>query len=67
MEVEITRGIFDSEAEEEDQTLYLQVKVIDTGVGIKKDQLDKLFKSFGYIDDGLMLNNKGIGLGLNIS
>ena len=68
MEVEITRGLFDSEPEEEEnKILYLQIKVIDTGVGIKKDQLDKLFKSFGYIDDGLMLNNKGIGLGLNIS
>ena len=37
MEFEITRGIFDSEVEEEDNTLYLQVKVTDTGVGIKKD------------------------------
>ena len=29
--------------------------------------LGKLFKSFGYIDDGLNLNTKGIGLGLNIT
>ena len=29
--------------------------------------MSKLFKSFGYIDDGKNLNSKGIGLGLNIS
>ena len=29
--------------------------------------IGKLFKSFGYIDDGQQLNTKGIGLGLNIS
>ena len=51
----------------EDNLLYLEVKVIDTGLGIKEDQLNKLFKSFGYIDDGKQLNTKGIGLGLNIS
>ena len=29
--------------------------------------MSKLFKTFGYIDDGKQLNQKGIGLGLNIS
>ena len=29
--------------------------------------MGKLFKTFGYIDDGKKLNSKGIGLGLNIS
>ena len=47
--------------------LYLQIKVTDTGIGIKEDQISKLFKCFGYIDDGKKLNIKGIGLGLNIS
>ena len=47
--------------------MYLQVKVTDTGIGIKKEMIGKLFKSFGYIDDGQQLNTKGIGLGLNIS
>ena len=40
---------------------------MDTGIGIKDEQKGKLFKSFGYIDDGLKLNVKGIGLGLSIS
>ena len=29
--------------------------------------MHKLFKSFGYIDDGKSMNTQGIGLGLNIS
>ena len=29
--------------------------------------MSKLFKAFGYIDDGSQLNTQGIGLGLNIS
>ena len=52
MEVEITRQLFDSEDIDEIDNLYLLVKVIDTGIGIKEEMLGKLFKSFGYIDDG---------------
>ena len=67
--VEITRRIFDpNEIEMENQDgLFLQVTVIDTGAGIKENQIGKLFGAFGYIDDGKELNTKGIGLGLNIS
>ena len=50
--VEITRGIFDKDDKLENDGLFLQVKVIDTGEGIKENQIDKLFKTFGYIDDG---------------
>ena len=67
-EVEITNGLFDDkEVYIEESELFLQVKCQDTGIGIKEDQMNKLFKSFGYIDDGKKLNTKGIGLGLNIS
>ena len=45
----------------------LQVSVIDTGIGIKKENMEKLFKLFGFIDTTKELNTKGIGLGLNIS
>ena len=52
--VEITRGIFDpNELEIESQDgLFLQVTVIDTGAGIKANQIEKLFGAFAYIDDG---------------
>ena len=30
---------------------YLEVQVVDTGVGIKDEDKPKLFKMFGYIQD----------------
>lgn len=52
---------------EHDEEQYLQVKVIDTGVGIPYEQQDKLFKLFGFVKDTQALNTNGIGLGLCIS
>ena len=45
----------------------LQIQVIDTGTGIKKDDQDKLFKLFGFLDATKDQNTKGVGLGLHIS
>ena len=45
----------------------LELSVIDTGVGIKNADKEKLFKMFGYIEDSNQMNVHGIGLGLNIS
>ncbi|MCZ7602904.1 MAG: ATP-binding protein [Melioribacteraceae bacterium] len=42
-------------------------KIIDTGIGIKPDDLEKLFKPFIQIDTGLTRNHEGTGLGLSIS
>jgi len=41
--------------------------VIDTGIGIKEEDQDKLFKLFGFLDSSKELNTKGVGLGLHIS
>ena len=41
--------------------------MIDTGVGIKREEQNKLFTMFGYINDSNMMNIHGIGLGLNLS
>lgn len=41
--------------------------VEDTGNGIGEENLTKLFKLFGKLDDDLKLNNNGTGLGLNIT
>lgn len=38
----------------------------DSGVGIAKENLDKLFKPFAMLDDPKNLNSNGVGLGLNI-
>lgn len=45
----------------------LQCKVTDTGIGIKKQDLDKLFISFHQVDTHYNHSKEGTGLGLAIS
>ncbi len=47
----------------------IRFTIRDTGIGIKKEDLDKLFKEFGRIrnKDDEILNEKGVGLGLVLS
>ena len=47
------------------QCFKIQIK--DSGVGIKKEDIGKLFKMFGFLQSKNDLNPKGIGLGLHIS
>lgn len=42
-------------------------KISDTGIGIADEDMDKLFKPFSQIDNGLTRNHEGTGLGLSIS
>lgn len=42
-------------------------QIIDTGIGIKEEDLDKLFKPFSQVDIGITRNHEGTGLGLSIS
>lgn len=43
---------------------YLTTEIKDTGVGIKKEDLDKLFIEFSQIDSSYTKENDGTGLGL---
>ena len=49
------------------QSNHLVVRVIDTGLGIEENQIQKLFKPFIQIDSGIARKHEGTGLGLSIS
>ena len=44
-----------------------EISVIDTGVGIKEEDMDKLFVPFQQVDASLMKKSDGTGLGLYLS
>lgn len=46
---------------------HLRVSVRDTGIGIRQEDLDKLFQPFRQIETGLSRQYEGTGLGLSIS
>ena len=52
----------------EDQSHYIKFKleISDTGCGIKKENLRKLFMDFGKLDEHSKKNAQGTGLGLSI-
>ncbi len=47
--------------------VYLDVSVADTGMGIRKEDMEKLFSKFERIDEKRNRNIEGTGLGLNIT
>ncbi|MDE6845738.1 MAG: PocR ligand-binding domain-containing protein [Lachnospiraceae bacterium] len=47
--------------------IRLQITVEDTGIGIKKEDMNKLFQSFQQVDSKRNRNIEGTGLGLAIS
>lgn len=42
------------------------MKIIDTGVGIHRENLDQLFLNFGSLTEHQKINSQGTGLGLSI-
>lgn len=47
--------------------ILLKISVIDTGIGIKKEDLSKIFESFQQVDSKRNRNVEGTGLGLAIT
>jgi len=43
------------------------VSVTDTGVGLEKNQLDKIFKEFYQVEDYMTRHHGGLGIGLSIT
>jgi signal transduction histidine kinase/CheY-like chemotaxis protein len=52
-------------AEGKERRILFEVR--DTGIGIPKDRMDRLFKSFSQVDPSLSRKHGGTGLGLVIS
>jgi signal transduction histidine kinase len=45
----------------------ISLSVCDTGIGIRPEQIEKIFKPFSQVDTGLTRKYEGTGLGLSIS
>ena len=53
--------------EKTDEQILLVITVRDTGIGIKEEDLGKLFESFTRIEEKRNRNIEGTGLGLNLT
>ena len=51
----------------DDENILLKVSITDTGIGIKPEDMKKLFNSFQQVDSKRNRNIEGTGLGLAIS
>lgn len=50
-----------------DNLILMRASIIDTGIGIKKEDFDKIFDSFQQVDSKRNRNIEGTGLGLAIT
>ena len=46
---------------------YVKISVTDTGIGIKEENIPKIFEKFSQIENSLTRNIGGVGLGLPIT
>jgi signal transduction histidine kinase len=65
--ITITSGLSQSAVKPGESPLYIEICVEDTGIGIKEDDIHKIFGKFVQLDFALMRQYQGTGLGLSIA
>lgn len=50
-----------------DEVDYFTFKITDTGIGMRKEDIDMAFQTFGQVDSGLDRRYEGTGLGLPLT
>lgn len=63
----IKDGTFDSDTQSEDPVCSLTFQVRDTGIGIRQEDIAKLFAEFERIEEERNRNIEGTGLGMSIT
>jgi len=48
-------------------SMQMEISVTDNGIGISPENFSKLYHSFGRIENSILINPQGTGLGLHIS
>ncbi len=63
----VTFGMTFCQDPDNEDNVILQVKIKDTGIGIKKEDMEKLFSEFERIEEKRNRNIEGTGLGMSIT
>lgn len=63
----ITAHPYDADRTHGVQPLFMEICIADTGIGIREDDLRKIFEKFMQIDFTLVRQYEGTGLGLSIA
>ena len=62
----VPSNLDETDDKENEKYIKIRIDIQDTGVGIKKENLSKLFMDFGKLDEHSKINAQGTGLGLSI-